>query len=146
MVGVREGLDLGIGVVERVAPGAVRGYRERAIGARRVRLRHGSEKSASVEFRLTVREPIIKLGDKPKKVRLTLRLDGVEEYRFQMRPGQHKARVADARIGYLNGLFYVSLDSLGLEPNEAAQVFDFRASELFAAGRELSWSEGERPA
>ena len=106
---------------------------------RRVTFRHTTEKSASVEFRLTVREPIVKLGDKPKKVRLTLRLDGVEEYRFQMRPGQHKARIADARIGYLNGLFYVSFDSLGLEPNEAAQVFDFRASEVYAAGRELSW-------
>jgi hypothetical protein len=106
---------------------------------RGVRLKHSAEKAAAVEFRLTVREPIVKLGDKPKKVRLTLRLDGVEEYRFQMRPGQHKSRVADARIGYLNGLFYVSLDSLGLEPNEAAQVFDFRASEVYAAGRELSW-------
>ena len=34
---------------------------------RRVKLRHSSDKSASVEFRLTVREPIVKLGDKPKK-------------------------------------------------------------------------------
>ena len=108
---------------------------------RGVRLLHRSEKDAAVEFRLTVREPVTKLGENPKKLRLTLRLDGVEEFRFQMRPGQHKARVADARIGYLNGLFYVSLDSLGLEPNEVAQVFDFRASEVFAAGRELSWEE-----
>ena len=113
---------------------------------RGVRLKHAAEKAATVEFRLTVREPIVKLGDKPKKIKLTLRLGGVEEYRFQMRPGQHKSRVADARIGYLNGMFFVSLDSLGLEPNEAAQVFDFRASEVYAAGRELSWSEGERPA
>ena len=124
-------------------PQFLRRFRMTGGAIRRVSLRHTSDKSSSVEFRLTVREPVAKLGDKPKKIRLTLRLDGVEEYRFQMRPGQPKARVADARIGYLNGLFYVSLDALGLEPNEAAQVFDFRTAEVFAAGRELSWNEGE---
>jgi hypothetical protein len=126
-------------------PQFLRRFRATGGTVRGVRVRHRAEKDAAVEFRLTVREPVTKLGETPKKVRLTLRLDGVEEFRFQMRPGQHKSRVADARIGYLNGLFYVSLDALGLEPNEAAQVFDFRASEVYAAGRELSWSEGERP-
>ena len=52
-----------------------------------------------------------------------------------------KAKITDARIGYHNGLFYVSLDAVGLEPNEVAQVFDFRASEVFVAGRELFWEE-----
>ena len=122
-------------------PRFLRQFRMTGGAIRHVRFRHRSAKDAVVEFRLTVREPITKLGETPKKVRLTLRLDGVEEYRFQMRPGLHKARVMDARIAYLNGLFYISLDSLGLEPNEVAQVFDFRASEMFAAGRELSWSE-----
>ncbi len=58
-----------------------------------------------------------------------------------MRPNQPKARIADARISYLNGLFYISLDSLGLDPGELAQVFDFRVSEVYAAGRELLWEE-----
>jgi hypothetical protein len=73
-------------------------------------------------------------------VRLVLRLEGVEEYRFQMRPNMPKATIADARFSHLNGLFYINFDAWGLEPNEQPKVFDFRASEVFAAGRELLWS------
>ena len=70
---------------------------------------------------------------------LTVRVAGVDEFRFQMRPAQPKAKITDARIGYHNGLFYVTFDSVGLEAGETAQVFDFRASEVYAAGRELWW-------
>jgi hypothetical protein len=94
-----------------------------------------------VEFRVSVREAITDLGKEPRQVRLKLVLEGVDEFRFQMRPNQPKAKIADARIGYHNGLFYVSFDSVGLEPGEQAQVFDFRASEVYAAGRELFWEE-----
>ena len=64
---------------------------------------------------------------------------------MQMRPNLPKSRIAEARVAYLNGLFYVSLDSLGLEPTETAQVFDFRVSEQYAAGRELSVREATPP-
>ena len=70
-----------------------------------------------------------------------LRLEGVEEFRFQMRPGQPRVTIADARIGHLNGLYYVNLDAWGLDPGEAPKVHDFRASEAYAAGRELLWEE-----
>ena len=60
-----------------------------------------------------------------------------------MRPSQPKVKITDARIGYFNGLFFVSLDSVGLEAGETAQVFDFRASEVYAAGRELFWEESK---
>lgn len=108
---------------------------------RGVRVRHASAKEAAVEFRLMVREAMKELGTEPKKVRLTLRLAGVEEYRFQMRPSQPKSRIADARISYLNGLFFINLDAWALEPGEQPQLFDFRASEVYAAGRELWWDE-----
>ena len=74
-------------------------------------------------------------------MRLVLRLEGVEEFRFQMRPGQPKVRISDARIGYLNGLFFVNLDAWSLEPGEQPKVHDFRASEVYAGGRDLFWSE-----
>lgn len=96
-------------------------------------------RAAAVEFRLRVRESITDLGKDPRQVTLRLRLDGADEFRFQMRPRQPKAKITDARIGYHNGLFYVTFDSVGLEPSEVAQVFDFRASEVYAAGRELLW-------
>jgi hypothetical protein len=122
-------------------PQFMRRYRFAGGRVRAVRLKHRTEKDVSLEFRLTVRESIRDLGAEPKPVRLTLRLSGVEEYRLQMRPNLPKVKIADARIAYLNGLFYVTFDAMGLEPTERAQVHDFRASELFAAGRELEWDE-----
>jgi hypothetical protein len=113
---------------------------------RGVRVAHASQKVAAVDFRLTVLEAMKDLGSKPKKVRLRLRIDGVEEYRFQMRPNQPKSRIADARISYLNGLFFLNLDAWALEPGEQPQLFDFRASEVYAAGRELWWEEANGPA
>jgi len=122
-------------------PGFLRKYRLTGGRIRRVRVLYPRPREVAVEFHLSVREAITKLGTEPRRVRLVLRLEGVDEFRFQMRPGQPKAKIADARIGFLKGLCYVSLDSLGLEPTEAAQVFDYRASEVYAAGRELLWEE-----
>ena len=117
----------------------LRAYRFVGGTLRAVKVVHRAQRVVSVEFRVRVREAITDLGKEPRSVRLRLRLDGVEEFRFQMRPAQPKAKITDARIGYHNGLFYLSLDSVGLEPSETAQVFDFRASEIYAAGRELFW-------
>ena len=125
-------------------PALLRKYRLPGGRVRRVRVLYPRPKEVAVEFHVSIREPVKNLGSEPKSVRLVLRLEGVEEFRLQMRPGMPRARIADARLAYLNGLFYVSLDSLGLEPNEQAQVFDFRVSEQYAAGRVLFWSEAPR--
>lgn len=92
-----------------------------------------------MRFALRFAESI--LCAKPRAVRLRVMLEGVTEFRLQMRPSQPKAKITDARLGFLNGQFFVSFDSVGLEPNEKAEVFDFRASEVYAAGRELLWEE-----
>ncbi len=126
-------------------PAFLRKYRLNGGRIRRVRLLYPRPHEVAVEFQLAVHEPTKSLGVKSAPVRLLLRLEGVDEFRFQMRPAQPKARITDARMGYLKGLFYVSLDSLGLEPTEVAQVFDYRASEVYAAGRELFWAEVPRP-
>jgi hypothetical protein len=125
-------------------PAFLRKYRLNGGRIRRVRVLYPRPREVAVEFHLTVREAITKLGTEPKPVRLVLRLDGVDEFRFQMRPGQPKAKITEARIGFLKGLCYISLDSLGLEPTETAQVFDYRASEVYAAGRELFWEEARK--
>ena len=125
-------------------PQFLRKYRFPGGVVRRVRVIHTSRKDVAVEFRLTVREAVRDLGSEPRRVRLTLRLEGVEEFRFQMRPGQPRVRITDARFGYLNGLFYVNLDAWGLEPGETPKVHDYRASEAYAAGRELLWAEVAR--
>ena len=71
-------------------PQFLRKYRFPGGRLRAVRVIHTSEKGVAVEFRLAVREAIKELGTEPKRVRLVLRLEGVEEYRFQMRPNQPK--------------------------------------------------------
>ena len=121
----------------------LRKYRFPGGRVRGVRLSNSAKNGTTIELRLTVRQSIQDLGAEPKKVRVNLRVTGVEEYRFQMRPNLPKVKIADARIAYLNGLFYLTFDALALESGERPQVYDFRASELFAAGRELLWEEVE---
>jgi hypothetical protein len=111
---------------------------------RGTRVSYSNQKGTTVEFRLTVREAIKDLGSEPKIVRLKLRLTGVEEFRFQMRPNLPKVKIADARIALLNGLFFATFDALALDPSERPQVYDFRASEVFAAGRDLFYEEIKR--
>jgi hypothetical protein len=52
-----------------------------------------------------------------------------------------RAKIADARVGYLNGLFYVNLDAWGLDAGEQPKLHDYRASEAYAGGRDLLWAE-----
>lgn len=125
-------------------PAFLRKYRFAGGRVRRVRVLYPRPREVAIEFHLTVREAMKNLGTEPQPVRLVLRVQGVEEFRFQMRPNQPKAKIADARIGYLNGLFFVNLDAWGLEPGEQPKLHDFRASEVYAAGRELLWEEGPR--
>lgn len=123
----------------------LRRYRLPGGRLRRVRILYPRPRHVAVEFHLTVRESVRQLGQEPAKVRLVLRLEGVDEFRLQMRPGQHRAVVTDARIGYLNNLFFVNLDAWALDPGEHAKLHDYRASEIYAGGRDLFWSIWERP-
>lgn len=122
----------------------LRRYRLPGGRVRGVRVVHRSGKNVAVEFRLVVREALRDLGTDPRPVRLTLRLEGVEEFRFQMRPNQPRVTITDARIGHLNGLFFVNLDAWGLDPGETPKLHDYRGSESYAAGRDLLWGETPR--
>jgi len=102
---------------------------------------HRGPNRVAVELRISVRQALKDLGAEPKRLRLKLRLEGVEEYRLQMRPNLAKVRIADARFGNFSGLFFVNLDAWGLEPGEVPKAHDYRASEMYAAGRELWWEE-----
>ena len=76
-------------------------------------------------------------GDAARRVRLRLVFDGVEEFRFQRRPGPGLVRLRQVRLGYFNGLFYLNLDAFA--DDGAPQLMDFRASDAYIAGRELAW-------
>jgi hypothetical protein len=122
----------------------LRRYRLPGGRVRGVRVRYPSANNATVEFRLAVREAITDLGKEPRAVQLRLRLTGVDEFRVQMRPGQARVKIADARVSYINGLFWVNLDAFGLDPGEQPKPHDFRAGETYAAARELAWEEIEK--
>jgi hypothetical protein len=122
-------------------PAFLRKYRFTGGRIHRVKVLYPKLREVAVEFHLSVFEAVKSLGTEPKRVRLVLRVEGVEEFRFQMRPNQPKVKIADARIGYLNGLFFVNFDAWGLEPGELAKLHDFRASEVYAGGRDLFWEE-----
>jgi hypothetical protein len=74
-------------------------------------------------------------------VKLKLRLERVEEHRFQKRPTMAAGRISEFRLAYLQGRIFVTFDSLGLTPGEVPGIHDFRASEAFAAGDVLMWEE-----
>jgi hypothetical protein len=74
-------------------------------------------------------------------VKLKLRLERVEEYRFQKRPSMGSGRISEFRMSYLQGRIFLTFDSLGLSPGEVPGIHDFRASEAFAAGDVLFWED-----
>ena len=119
----------------------LRKYRLPTGRIRRVRVLYPKPREVVVEFHLSVMEAMKELGTEPRRVHLVLRVEGVEEFRFQMRPSQPRAKITDARIGYLNGLFFVNLDAWGLEAGEQPKLHDYRASEVYAGGRELFCAE-----
>jgi hypothetical protein len=122
-------------------PAFLRKYRLPGGRLRGVRVLYPKPREVAVEFHLSVFEAVKNLGTEPGRVRLVLRVEGVEEFRLQMRPNQPKAKIAEARVSYLNGLFFVNLDAWALEPGEQPKLHDFRASEVYAGGRDLLWEE-----
>src|SRR3982751_4434526 len=95
-----------------------RKYRFAGGRLRRVRVRYPAEGAPTVEFTLSVRPALKELGADAKPVRLRFRLTGAEEFRFQKRTGATGGKIADARFGYFDGLFFVNLDAFGLQPGE----------------------------
>jgi|SRR5262245_8092502 len=88
--------------------------------------------AATAEIRLRVHD-----AEANAQVRLRLVFDGVEEYRFQRRPGPGLVRLKDVQLAFFGPLVYLNLDAF---PEDGPpKVMDFRASDCFLAGRSLRW-------
>jgi hypothetical protein len=99
---------------------------------RAFRVRTGPQ-TTTAEVRLVVRDAQAANGP----VRLRLVFEGVEEYRFQRRPGAAPRKLSDVRFGFFGNLTYLNLDAF---PEDGpAKVMDFRASDCFLAGRTVRW-------
>jgi hypothetical protein len=111
-------------------------YQFRGSRLRRFRVRNTSADAARAEVRLTVRAP-----DTGKPVRLRLVFEGVEEFRFQRRPGPGLVRLRGVQVGFFGALTYVNFDPFA--EDGPPKVMDFRASDCFVAGRTVRWEEVE---
>ena len=109
-------------------------FQLRGARLRRFRVRN-APKDATAEVRLTVRD-----NDKP--VRLRLVFDGVEEFRFQRRPGPGLIRLKCVQVGFFGALTYVNFDPFA--DDGPPKVMDFRASDCFVAARSVRWEVVEK--
>jgi hypothetical protein len=108
-------------------------------GGRLTRFRVGRPiaDGATAEVRLVARDT-----ETGQRVRLRLVFDGIEEYRFQRRPGPGLERLRDVQVGFFGSLVYLNLDAF---PEDGPpKVMDFRASDCFLAARTLRWGTVEK--
>ena len=111
---------------------------------RRVSLLNRNGDDPALELILTARTTSKSLSEKAEVVRLRLRFVGVEEFRFQKRPGTASGKVSNCRFGYFQDLFFVTFDAWGLPAGEVPKVHDFRASDAYIASRDLKWEKVEK--
>jgi hypothetical protein len=108
-----------------------------------VRLKNRSRGESTLDVILKVRKASSTLNQKTDGIKLHLVLQGVEEFRFQQRPGS-VSRSTSCRFGYFNGLFFIDFDAYSLGAGESAKVHDFRASDSYVACRDIRWGSFEK--
>ena len=122
--------------MERLTPAQIhyflRRFRFQGGLLRRFQIHNHSARNSTGEMRLIVRE-----GERANPTRLKFVFEGVEEFRFQRRPGPGLLRLKEVRLGHFNSLFYLNLDAFADDGPQG--VHDFRASDAFIAAREISW-------
>jgi hypothetical protein len=120
-------------------PAFTRQFRFPGARLRRVTLTQRRGEDPALELLLIVRTATKSLGDVAEKAVLRLRFEGVEEYRFQKRPGTDGGRIPDGRFGTFNGVTYATFDSWSLGPGDVPGVHDFRASDAYVGARRMKW-------
>jgi hypothetical protein len=100
-------------------------YGFRGARLRAFRVRNGTADAATAEVRLTVRA-----ADTGQPVRLHLLFGGVEEFRFQRRPGPGLVRLKDIQVGFFGALTYVNFDPFAEERTYSVTVDGRPAGEL----------------
>jgi len=104
----------------------------------RVRLQRVAEVDPTVDLYLLVRPAIVQLDQSMKAVRLHLQLRDVSEFRLLKRPTIDRFVIGRFRINFLERRFFLDFDSY-LEEDEKAEMFDYRASDLFFACQSMKW-------
>ncbi|MFO0939117.1 MAG: hypothetical protein U0798_21665 [Gemmataceae bacterium] len=108
-----------------------------------MKLLAGNGDDPTIELIVTVRAHAPSLGDRAERVHLRLRFIGVDEFRFQKRPGHATGRISECQFGYFQDCFYVNFDAWGLPAGEVPKIHDFRASDAYVGCRDLKWERIE---
>lgn len=119
--------------------GFLKRYQLRGGRLLRFQVRPRPRDASTAEVRLTARDT-----QTNQPVRLRLVLTGVEEYRFQRRPGPWPLRLNEVQIGFFGPLVYLNLDAFA--DDGPPKVMDFRASDWFLAARTVTWEVVEKKA
>jgi hypothetical protein len=104
---------------------------------RRFQIQQRSARSSSATLLLSATD-----ATKQAKVRLKLTFEGVEEFRFQRRPGPPLLKLKDVQIGFFGPLTFLNLDAF-IEDGPP-KLMDFRASDWFIGGLRLYWEVVEK--
>jgi hypothetical protein len=107
-------------------------FRFRGGALRRFRIRNHSARQTSGEVLL-----ILPKNESGQRDRLRLIFEGVEEFRFQRRPGPGLFRLKEVRLGHFSDLLFLNFDAFSSD--ERPVLIDFRASDAFIAARAISW-------
>jgi hypothetical protein len=125
-------------------PAFLRQYR--FTGSRLKRFKYGIDANGDsiLDVVLLTKKAMQSLNTPSERVILRIRFQGVEEFRFQKRPGTGHSPKTDCRFGSFNGLIYVDFDGYTLGQGEVPRLHDFRASDAFAGCRELRYTVVEK--
>jgi hypothetical protein len=125
-------------------PEFLRKYRFANARVRRFRVASAASGETTIDVVLIARKAMADLNRPAERVVISLTFRGVEEYRFQKRPGGDGRLKTDCRFGTFEGLVYVDFDAYPMGRGDVPKLHDFRASDLFAGCRDLRYTVREK--
>jgi hypothetical protein len=124
-------------------PEFLRKFRFANARVRRFRIETNATGEIKIRVVLIARKAMADLNRPPEKVVITLMFVGVEEYRFQKRPGNGRLKT-DCRFGSFEGMVYVDFDAYPMSQGDVPKLHDFRVSDHFAGCRVLRYTVREK--
>jgi hypothetical protein len=125
-------------------PEFLRQFRFNAVRLRRLRFQMNSQGDMTADAHVIVKKQSSTLNTTGATVILHLHMIGVEEYRFQKRPGDDRSRKSIGRVGSFQGTIFIDFDAYSLGTGEMAKAHDYRASDAFVACRDLQYTIVEK--
>lgn len=124
-------------------PEFLRKFRFASARVRRFRVETNASGEITIRVVVIARKALADLNRPSEKVVFTLMFVGVEEFRFQKRPGLGRLNT-DCRFGAFDGMVYVDFDAYPMSRGDVPKLHDFRVSDHFAGCRVLRYTVREK--